>query len=214
MKLKSWAQTVIILSSPQDLEKTAKFVVRPCPCQNAVLLIDSSDFKTTNVCLDPNRKWKQSHKLKHAGRWWVMVCVFHCLTQWISPPHFPKDYDGDLILLHAETLDALFPDTTMLGDNHFKKGELHLKKVTLICNKSEGGRPKVINGKKVKYQLSPHDKKVNDVIAGLQGTVEELYGWIKTKFEALDMSFGEDTDQHDALVWYALAAHRFVVGNK
>ena len=59
--------------------------------------------------------------------------------------------------------------------------------------------------------MLPHNKKVKDVIAGLWGTVEEPYGWIKTKFEALDMSFGEDTDQH---VWYALAAHRFVVGNK
>jgi len=211
LKLKKWADSMIVPENTPRLDLIASKLNRPNPCENVALFVDSSDFQTngTSGCKkgDPRR----SYKLNKAGRKWMTISNAKAQTLFISGPWSPKKYDGEILTYEAQKLDALFPNMTMIGDNHFRSATDFLKKITLITNKSAAGRPKIVKKKKVKHKLSEEDERRNSAIAGVHGKIEAPYGWVKRKFCALNGPFGEDEEQHNALIWTAFACHRLSI---
>jgi hypothetical protein len=124
------------------------------------------------------KKHQWSHKLKGPGRRWLTICNARGQTQWISSPHQPTDYDGDLTLIYLLTIEKLFLHTTIIVDNHFWKAAPFFKTITLITSVSKAGRPKVVKGKKVINELTLEEQQTNNIIAGVRGKVEGLYLWL------------------------------------
>ena len=84
--------------------------------------MDLSDFRIKGK-QGPKKERKKmwSHKLLAPGRRWVTVCNAKGGTEWVSGPHSPKQYDGDLLIYSAKTIDRLFEGGTVVADNHFRK---------------------------------------------------------------------------------------------
>jgi hypothetical protein len=177
-ELSKWALTIL---QPEDicyLQRLAKKTNRPKPCENVVLWMDSSDFCKKGKRSVHKKKHQWSHKLKGPGRRWLTICNARGQTQWISSPHQPTDYDGDLTLIYLLTIEKLFLHTTIIVDNHFWKAAPFFKTITLITSVSKAGRPKVVKGKKVINELTLEEQQTNNIIAGVRGKVEGLYLWL------------------------------------
>jgi hypothetical protein len=125
--------------------------------------------------------------------------------------HQPTDYNSDLTLIYLFTIEKLFPHTTIIVDNHFRKATPFFTTITLITPVSKAGHPRIVNKKKVLNVLFHEEEHINEVIAGVRGKVESPYGWVKQHFLALSKPFYEDKKQHDYVVKVAFACHRLIL---
>jgi hypothetical protein len=210
-ELRRWANQIIEPEDTKDLTRLATQTNRPSPCENVILWVDSSDFRIKGKRSLHKKKKDYAKRLKSPGRRWLTICNVRGQTQWISSSHSPTCYDGDLMIRYAMDIEKLFPDTTIIGDNYFRKASSFFKRITLITPKSRAGRRKKVNGVLVPRELSSEDENINKVISLVRGKVESPDSWVKQKFSALAKPFYEDEDQHDCLVRFALACHRLMV---
>jgi cyanophycinase-like exopeptidase len=72
--------------------------------------------------------------------------------QWISRCYLLTDYDGDILISAKEELEEKFSLTHIIGDNHFRKAKRFFRLISILATKSAAGRPRMVNGKKVKFQ--------------------------------------------------------------
>ena len=73
----------------------------------------------------------------------------------------PSQYDGDITVSDRAAIEDQFEGLTIIADNHYTKCKDHFRKVTFITPYSHAGRPKVIKGKKVPFQLTIEQEKHN-----------------------------------------------------
>jgi hypothetical protein len=211
-KMFGWANTILKPSHFQVRKRAASKASRPPPCQHVTLWVDSTDFPITGRKTVRKKDPRWSQKLKRPARRWMVVTDAKTRTQFIAGPHQPTEYDGDILQYHAKTIDETFGGETMIGDTHYGTGVKCLKKVRMIAPKSAAGRPKIVDKKKVKRQLSEEDTKINDTISGVRARCENPFGWVEQCFEALSVPFAEDEMQHNFLVHVAFACHRLMKG--
>lgn len=211
--LREWARRVLVADNTATLNKSARRHKRPAPCIGVNLWIDSSDFAETETTGLSRKDPRFSHKTMSEARRWLTICDGKDRIQFIGGPHYPKHYDGDLLIHYAGEIDDLFPEGKAVADFAFRKAEPFLKKVSLVTPTSEAGRPAKdpITGRKRKRELSEEEKLDNKNIRAVRATVEHPYGWFTTKFLALKEKFREGEDQHDCLVRFASACHRLSI---
>ena len=212
--LGKWAQTVVTADDIRRLGQVASKTQRPPPLSSVVLWIDSTDFCVKGKCSIHRDKSQWSHKLRAPGRRWLTVTNAKGMVQWVAGPYLPTQYDGDLAVLNAVSLDGLFGKCDMVGDNHFRKATEFLQKITLYTNVSKAGRPKKVNGQKVPVTLTKEEEELNETISLVRGKVEAPYGWVKQHFAALSKPFFENKKQHHHLVLYSFAVHRIVLSKQ
>jgi len=205
--LEEWARFTIIPLSHGRLERMAKKIERPKPCENVILFLDSVDFPMSGKRRVHREKKKWSQKLKRPGRKYLSITNARSQVMWVSKGHKPTVDDSDLLLLYSSEITEKFEGCTMVADNHFRKAAKIIKGFQVITNKSNARRPKLIDGKKIPHTLSQEDEMNNSIIAGVRGRVEGPYGWMKLHFKALSHPFYEDKNQHLALVMTAFACH-------
>lgn len=172
--------------------------------------MDSTDCRTIKKKSMSRKDPWWSYKCNSPGTRWNVAFDGKSQAIFVSGPHPPSLYDGDLTISEKHNIETLFEGETIIADNHYSKCQKFFSKVTFITPFTAAGRPKVIDGKKVPFQLPPEKLSHNAVVAGVRGKVEGPFGWIKVKFSSLDQPFYEDTDQHDCLFRYALACHHIV----
>jgi hypothetical protein len=80
----------------------------------------------------------------------------------------------------------------IITNNHFWKAASFFTTITLITPISKTGHPIIVNKKKVLNELSHEKEHMNEVITGVRGKVESLYGWVKQHFFTLSKPFYED----------------------
>jgi hypothetical protein len=51
-------------------------------------------------------------------------------------PQLPTNYEGDIFLSSKGELEKIFPNTWIIGDNHFKKTEKYFTKICVIARTS------------------------------------------------------------------------------
>ena len=212
--LAKWAKTIITADDSGRLARAASKTQRPPPLDSVVLWIDSTDFRIKGKRSVHRDKSLWSHKLKAPGRRWLTITNAKAQVQWVQGPYKPTQFDGDLTVLNAATLDKLFGRVHMIGDNHFKKAGEFFSKITLFTNISKGGRPKTVDGKKIPVTLTKEEEELNEKISLVRGKIEAPYGWVKLHFKALSKPFFESEKQHHCLVLYSFAVHRIVVSKK
>ena len=120
-KLHTWSKTVLVSSTKAQLEHVAKHCCCPPPTENVSLWVDSTDLKTIYKKEDPNWKKTKSYMENHAARRWVTLCDAAGITQWVSQPYYPTEYNSDLLIHNAREIEKIFPKITIIGDNHFRK---------------------------------------------------------------------------------------------
>jgi hypothetical protein len=210
-ELRRWANTIIRPEDPVRLERLAARTNRPTPCEKVTLWMDSTDFRIKGKRSLHKSKMHYAKKLQSPGRRWLTICNARGQTQWVSSPHLPTSYDGDLAIRYAMLLQSYFEHSIIVADNHFRKATSHFENITLITPKSKAGRRKKVDGVLVPRELSEEDEIINNVISGIRGKVEAPYAWVKARFSALSQPFYEDADQHDCLVKFAFACHRVLI---
>jgi hypothetical protein len=150
-----------------NFSKNTEVADRPPPTTKVSLWVDSTDFRKTRKrrMKDDRKSW--SHKLSSTGRIWMTITNAHEIAQWISLPQLPTNYDGNIFLSSKGELEETFPNTWIIGDNHFKKVEKYFTKIRVIAPTSPAGRPKMIKGIRTKTVLTDQEEKDNQVIAGV-----------------------------------------------
>jgi hypothetical protein len=206
-KLRDWSKTVLVAPSSGILKRRAKRVNRPKPCEDVTLWMDSTDCRASKKNSMSRKDPWWSYKCNSPGTRWNVMFDGKSRAAFVSGPHAPSLYDGDLAISEMQNIEALFEGETIIADNHYAKCKNFFKKVTFITPFTAAGRPKVVERKKVPFQLPPEKVAHNSVVAGVRGKVEGPFGWMKTKFSSLEKPFYEGTDQHDCLFRYALACH-------
>ena len=170
--------------------------------------MDSTEFRLTGKnsmsCKDPY--W--SRKVNGPGRKWLLLHDAQGREVFCFGPTSPKVYDSHLFARHMETVEHALPGAVIIADNHFRKASLLTDKLTVVTNISAAGRPRTVNGKKVKRTLTAQQQRHNSDVSFIRGRVEAPYGHWQNTFRALGKPFGDDPDQLDCLVRFAAVVHR------
>ena len=209
-KLGKWAKKILKPTARTKRENLAKSADRPSPCEQVTLWVDSTDFPISGKRRLRRKDPRYAHKLKGPGRRWMVMMDAKTRAQYIAGPYHPTVYDAHIFLRNADKIEKLFPGETCVGDTHYGTVQDSLTDFQLVAPVSAAGRPKMVEGKKVKRQLTAEQKERNEAIAGVRARVESPFGWIDRKFAALSMPFHESEEQHDCLVRTAFACHRLM----
>jgi hypothetical protein len=209
-KLRDWSKTVLVTPSTAILKRRAKRINRPKPCEDVTIWMDSTECRTSGKNSMSRKDPWWSYKCNSPGTKWNVAFDGKSQAIFVSGPYPPSLYDGDLAIAEKHDIETLFDGETIIADNHYAKSKNFFEKVTFITPYTAAGRPKVVDGKKVKFQLPPEKVAHNAVVAGVRGKVEGPFGWMKTKFVNLEKPFYEGTEQHDCLFRYALACHHII----
>jgi hypothetical protein len=108
--------------------------------------MDSTDFRIKGKRSLHKSKMHHAKKLQSPGRRWLTICNARGQTQWVSSPHLPTFYDGNLAIRYAMLLQSYFEYSIIVADNHFRKATSHFENITLIIPKSKAGRRKKVDG--------------------------------------------------------------------
>lgn len=194
-----------------QLERMARKVNRPKITANVSVWMDSTDCRITGKASISRKDSRWSYKLNSPGNRWNVAFNAKGVAFFISGPWKPKLYDADIVISTKDVLESSLEGASIIGDCHYSKCKEFFTKITFITPYSEAGRPKIVAGKKVPFQLDAEKKEVNEEVYGVRGKAEAPFGWLTVKFRALDRPFGEDDDQHDCLFRYGLAIHKLVI---
>lgn len=210
-KLRQWSETVLVTPPSATLIRMAKRLNRPKSCENVYIWMDSTECRLTGKNSMSRKHPDWSYKCNSPGTKWNVVMDASSRAIFVTGPHSPSLYDGDLTIASKQELEQTFRGATVVADCHYSKCSNFFDKITFVTPYTAAGRPKIIQGKKVPYRLPPEKLKHNGEVAGVRGKVEAPFGWINNKFTALEKPFGEGREQHDCLFRYALACHYIVV---
>ena len=211
--LNRWSRRVLQPSQPDDLLLRAPHGRgHPPRFAKVGLWVDTSDFQKQGYAGISKKGRDWSHKLNRAGRRWMVITDANGTAQYISGPHSPKEYDGDILIGASIDVKAHFPGVDMIGDNHFRKAQPFLQPANLFTPVSAAGRPRMVNGVRVKRTLTPEQETANAEVHAHRARVEWPYGLVKGKWRALGTLFREDEVQHDCLVRTAFACQKMKRG--
>ena len=152
-QLRKWADGVLMPTPKARRLRLGKNCKFPTPCESVSLCVDSTDFRVTGMRTVVKKDPRWSQKLKSPGRRWMTITDAEGCVQFVPVPYDPTDYDRDIFITHRDEIERLFEGETIIGDNHFRKGQKFFKKCPVISSKSEAGQPRNCQSQETKVCL-------------------------------------------------------------
>ena len=203
--LKRWGKRQIISSDANVWNNVANNIRRGRHVQNVNLLQDSSDFpERGNV---PKTDPYHSFKLNCKGRRFQVIIDLLGRVKGLFGGYSPKVYDAHWLEICRPLLERKFQGGVIAADTHYNS-KINLDGITYVVPNYPNVVPIADNTADLTV-LTNEQKMKNNQIHKLRARVESPFGLIKNKFKSLNSKFGDNKEQHDCLVFFAIGVHNF-----
>jgi hypothetical protein len=193
-----WGEGHIQLGQMKEWRKVDKNFLpdqKDCP----QLLMDSTDFRKSGKNSLSRKDPGWSYKCNGPGRRYMALVDLSGCPRALFGGYSPKLYDAHWIEVKKNWMEKHLAGATIYADCHFTSASQLLKNVNLVTPiPKPRGRKKKNSAPKI--ELAPEIVKQNRKISKVHGRVEQLFGLMGLKFQALSKVFYEDDDQLDSLV--------------
>ena len=154
-------------------------------------------------CSHTSEKW--SFKCNSPGRHYAFLIDSTGQIRKVWGGYSPKIYDGSFLEFHAKWFEKALAGAEVIADVHFEWGTKNFKKVTFITPIPEprGRRKKDPKGKPIPKSLTKEQKAFSAHVHSVRSRVENTFGRLKHKIDALSKPWKDGEQQLDFIVWFA-----------
>lgn len=202
-----WAEGTIILGNLQEWQRAAHHVKLSKCVEDICLWMDSTDFplQKWRGCTRKDPKW--SYKLNRPGRRYMILRDGKGCVRKLWGGYSPKLFDGNFLELKRRWITKHLVGAAIVADTHFEWGKTHFKEVKFHVPWPQPAAGKRKKGEDVINKLTKEKETYNAAVKSVRARVEDTFGIVKQKFEALKSPWAEDDEQLDYLVQIAFGIY-------
>lgn len=200
-----WAEPQISLGTLSDWKEAAEYQEFPKVMNDISLWMDSTDFALMGKASTSRLSRNWSYKVNGPGRRYMSLMDARGKLRALWGGYSPKVYDGDFLELNEKWLEKHLQGATVAADTHFEWGSKHLRKVRFKTPipRPRGRRKKGTGGINIPKTLTKKQEQYDKHLHSVRSRVENSFGRMAAKVEALTKPFWEGKQQLDHLVWLA-----------
>jgi hypothetical protein len=197
-----WSRNVFKIGNRVEWEKASEGTHQNKILPRVNLWCDSVDFPKQKYhgCSRKADDW--SYKLNRPGRRYMLVRDGAGKIVYINGGYSPKLYDSEFLDAHKSDWEQQFSGSTIVADEHFRRGGEEFKEVTWVTPYKEA--PENRRG-----ALTKKERDWNKAITKVRARLECPFGEVKQKWSALSQPWAEDETQLDHLVKLSFAFYTF-----
>jgi hypothetical protein len=202
--LAEWGKKRILLGTLQDWEEAAQYQQFPKDINNIHLWLDTTDLRLVGKASCSHQSSKWSYKCNSPGRCYAFLCDAEGQIKKIWGGYSPKIYDGDWLEMNARWLEKKLAGANVIADTHFEWGTKNLTKVNFVTPipKPRGRRKRDLGGRPIPKTLTKKEATFTQHVHSVRSRVENVFGRLGQKIDALTVPFREGKKQLDYLVWF------------
>ena len=202
-----WAEERIKRGNLPEWKEAARGLKFSKELKGVCLWMDSSNFPLIGKEGASRKKRTWSFKLNGPGRRYMVLMDGEGKVRSIWGGYSPKVYDGDFLELNKKWLEKKLEGATVVADTHFEWGSKHLEHVDFKTPIPQPrGRRKLTSDRvKIPKKLTHEQEKYNTHVYSAQSRVENPFGRMEAKVDALTKPWREGKTQLDYLVLLAAA---------
>ena len=202
--LANWAKRTIRLGAKTDWTAAARNVSLRSPVKDAVLWMDSKDFPVIGKRTVSRKGPNWSFKCNSPAQRFMFLRNGKGKVCQVWGGYSPKTFDGHWLRDHKEWLMENLDGAAVLADNHFMWGKKHLKNVTFHCNTATKACCREDEEEYIEDPISKQKTTYNNAVKQGRARVENTFGEMVQKFEALATPWKTKLIQQDHLVYMAI----------